>query len=190
MRTPPRAAVPEEQVQAIMAGMLEGGPSTTHALRLGVDSGGTNALGVPVLELVHVAIVPEGDRGGLSVDDAIRQMINGAVAQARRLGRVHVAAFALEAHQYTGMDADAGGPGAQRRAAELAAERRLEEHPDAQEVTLLYAACADGRRWHGVRWHGLGGHVDGPHVLAPRHVHQADTAHPFAASMRAAVSGR
>lgn len=34
----------------------------------------------------------------------------------------------------------------------LAREGRLEEHPRAGEVTTMYAACADGRRWHERRW--------------------------------------
>lgn len=31
-------------------------------------------------------------------------------------------------------------------------EGRLNEHPDAAEATVVYAACADGRRWRGKRW--------------------------------------
>lgn len=34
----------------------------------------------------------------------------------------------------------------------LLAESRLEEHPRAVEVTVVYAACRDGRRWRGRRW--------------------------------------
>lgn len=34
----------------------------------------------------------------------------------------------------------------------LHAERRLAEHPDGVEVTTVYAACRDGRRWGGVRY--------------------------------------
>lgn len=34
----------------------------------------------------------------------------------------------------------------------LRTERRLEEHPNAAEVTRVYAATPDGRRWTGERW--------------------------------------
>jgi hypothetical protein len=34
----------------------------------------------------------------------------------------------------------------------LIRENRLQEHPDAAELTMMYAACADGRRWTGRRW--------------------------------------
>jgi hypothetical protein len=34
----------------------------------------------------------------------------------------------------------------------LNAEGRLDEHPRAGEVTFVYAACSDGRRWRSRRW--------------------------------------
>lgn len=37
-------------------------------------------------------------------------------------------------------------------AEQLHREHRLSEHPDADEVTAVYGACRDGRRWYGQRW--------------------------------------
>ena len=35
---------------------------------------------------------------------------------------------------------------------QLIKEGRLSEHPDAAELTTVYAACRDGRRWRSARW--------------------------------------
>jgi hypothetical protein len=37
-------------------------------------------------------------------------------------------------------------------AKQLVQEGRLSEHPDVVEMTMVYGACRDGRRWRGQRW--------------------------------------
>ena len=71
-------------------------------------------------------------------------------------------------------------------------ERRLHEHPNAQEVTMVYAACRDGRRWRAKRF------LTGPEVepttdvrllLGPPRPHEAFDA-PWGRPLRALVGQR
>lgn len=50
---------------------------------------------------------------------------------------------------------------------QMAREHRLAEHPEHVEVTRLYAACRDGRRWTGSHWltGPRAGRIKGPSVL-------------------------
>jgi hypothetical protein len=100
------------------------------------------------MEVTVYAIVP--DETPTATMSLVRKVIATAAAQDVD---VLFAAVRLELWTVTlaGLDA--------RQMAEVGRfqrEERLREHPAATEITVVYAACHDGRRWGGVR------HLTGP----------------------------
>lgn len=88
------------------------------------------------------AVLPDGP----VVQELIASAVLSAGREARAAGeRVEFAALSEEAWVLAD-DADGAG----RRL--LEAGRPLGEHPRAEEVTVVYGACRDGRRWRGRRF--------------------------------------
>jgi hypothetical protein len=80
----------------------------------------------------------------------LRQFITASILSANaehtRRGDVPLfAALSQEAFIVETQDYDA-------RAIQLRRQGRLQDHPDAAEVTMVYGVCTDGRRWRGRRW--------------------------------------
>lgn len=87
------------------------------------------------------AIVPSGD-----VDPemfAAQVVVMAGVEEAKRDAKVIFAGISQEMLTVTEAD---------DLAKRLHRERRLSEHPNVVEATVLYAACRDGRRWRGIHW--------------------------------------
>ena len=112
-----------------------------------------NALGLPPRDKLHVtfyAIAPVATDG----DQYVAQAIRDVIAEAKHKAVLpYFAGLAMEVHSVE----DDGDEVTQNLARRLGADRRLPEHPRVVEVTWLYAACRDGRRWTGV------------HILTGRH---------------------
>lgn len=146
-----------------------------HSLVFSVadDFAGRTALGVIPSDKVEVrfhAIVPTVEVDG---DHFIAQTITRAIAEAQADKKVvHFAGLAIEANAVV----DDGSEVTENRARRLMADRKLQEHPAAIELTRLYAACRDGRRWTGEHYltGPKAGTIDGPHLrmggLAPEEV--------------------
>lgn len=81
-----------------------------------------------------------------SVDAMIAQSTLGALADATREGDiVHFAVLSQETWVVKSIDLD-------QARQERAKYATLAEHPDSMEVTMIYAAARDGRRWRGRRY--------------------------------------
>lgn len=83
---------------------------------------------------------------GPDPDQMIAGAILAAVDKARDAGKV-IAFVTLSQEMWT-----VGRQDWDEQAKLLHAERKLEEHPKAVEATIIYGACADGRRWRGRRY--------------------------------------
>ncbi len=77
----------------------------------------------------------------------IEQVIRTARLDAARQGRRAV--FAALGYEAWSLLPDTA---VDDRVRELAAAQRLQDHPAAFELTMVYAAHTDGRRWTGQRW--------------------------------------
>lgn len=123
----------------------------------------TSKLALSVYVIAPVYGEGEADRHRKTqgfIADALRD----AAAQT---GPAWVAAFTMEV---TRASVDNRDEAAENRLRRMEGDGQIHRHPSAAEQTLLYAACADGRRWHGV--HTLtgpqAGHLDGPHLIEGR----------------------
>lgn len=131
-------------------GTSEPGAAIHHLVLGTCDS--RNALGLPdtsKLALSVYAIAPVYGEGEADVHRKTQRFVADTLRDAAaKTGPAWVAAFTMEVNR-------------------LVFDGPLDRHPSAVEQTLLYAACADGRRWHGV--HTItgpqAGHLDGPHLL-------------------------
>jgi hypothetical protein len=118
-----------------------------HGLHVvALPDGAVGPLGVPSEEQLKVAVyaIMADVESGVPVEDFITRVITAAaVEHVGRGEQILFAALSQEMWAVVGPDA---------KAQELSAQGRLREHPRAGEVTVVYAACADGRRWRGRRW--------------------------------------
>lgn len=95
-------------------------------------------------EKTHLSVYAILPTGNVDPERFTMQVVVAAAVEADKRDNVIVfAGLSQEVFAVEGMD-DLG-----RR---LGAEHRLGEHPRAVEMTMVYAACRDGRRWTGVRW--------------------------------------
>lgn len=160
-----------------------------HYLVIGVWAGARSPLGLPRLTVTVGAIddTPNGDdwRPGVFIGKSII----GMTVEAMQTGPVVMAVLTRE---ILAAKLPAGAPASARAELDrLADAGRLQDSPFAEEVTVLYAAHADGRRWHGT--HRLtgpsAGQVDGPTGLRVGERHSSDQ-DPFHQMLRKAVGLR
>lgn len=135
-----------EDYLRILFGRSDPGDTIHHLLIASCPPEDRTALGgvqTDKLQLSMYAIAPVGP---IDVERFIAQSIRDAIAQQRRDGLVPY--FAGLAREMLHLDIE-GDEVAENRARRMRADGKLQDHPDAAEVTLLYAACTDGRRWVG-----------------------------------------
>jgi len=139
--------IPEDTITQHLDTLLtssEPGATMHHLHVIAAPTGAVGPLGLPdekQLDVTIYAIAPTED---VSVEEFIGKVVMAAAAEAHDKGtRVLFAGLSQEAYTVSPMD-DLG--------LRLVREGRLSEHPDAAEVTIVYAAAADGRRWRGRRW--------------------------------------
>jgi hypothetical protein len=135
-----------DQYLGAVFGTSEPGAELHHLLIAAAPAGATSALGgVPELGVHMHAIAPVGD-SSFDANRYVLQCLTAAFIEHRTNGRrVHFAALAMEQMAVLSDGTEA----TENQARLLAGEHRLREHPAAVEVTVLYAACSDGRRWIG-----------------------------------------
>lgn len=155
--------IPQDVIDGYLSslfGRSEPGQTMHHLLVATANPADGSVLGIPNLEVAVYAIAPTGD---VDAEQLLAETIMTAIVWARRKGAVvHFAGLAMEVYTI----ADDGNEVTENRARLLLAERRLQEHPDAVEMTRLYAACRDGRRWTGghILTGPKAGTVSGPHA--------------------------
>jgi hypothetical protein len=139
--------IPEEMIMAHLDTLLtssEPGASMHHLHVVAAPTGAVGPLGVPDEKQLAVkvyAIAPDGD---VEVERFIAKVIMAAAVEASEEGAVPLFA-GMSQEVWTVHPMDELG----RR---LAGQGRLHEHPDAAELTIVYGASRDGRRWRGRRW--------------------------------------
>jgi hypothetical protein len=145
-------SVPDDLIDKWLSHLLgqsSPGDVLHHLLVAVADPADQNAFGMPdpdKLQLKMYAIAPTG---GVDTDNFIAKQIIGATIEAtndRQL--IHFAALGVEYHRV--VMSDGGGDEVfENQVRRMQADRKLHEHPKAVEMTQLYAACRDGRRWTG-----------------------------------------
>lgn len=140
--------VADDVIDGYLNGLLTGSSpgASIHHLLLAVE--GRSPLGLPSgdVEVFMYAIAPVGP-AGFDAEGYVAQQVARAVEEHRGQRRVVAfAGLAMETFALTVSD-EAG----LREARRLQSQGRLQEHPDAAEATVLYAAVRDGRRWLGRR---------------------------------------
>lgn len=119
-----------------------------HSLH--VVSAPTGPLGIPNTDDLQVAIYAIApDETVPSIQMFIANVIAAAAIECRNEQRTVVwAGLSQEAWAVVTDDPASDALATQMRRNGVS----LENHPDATEVTIAYAAAADGRRWTGQRW--------------------------------------
>jgi len=140
------------------------GDTLHHLLIASAAPGSLGPLGVLDSDALKVtAFVIAPDESVESTERFVDKVIIAAAVEARKEGRViHFAGLTIEAHTVQlPEDVDERVENLARR---LDADGKLEEHPNAIEVTTLYAACGDGRRWVGTHYltGPEAGRIEGP----------------------------
>lgn len=166
--------IPDDVIERYLSnlfGTSDPGAALHHMLTASAVSNAHTALGLVdpgQLRMTFYGIAPDGN---MDTDQFIAQMIMSAVTEARRNEAViHFIGLARELYAII----DDENEVTQNLARRLKADRKLEEHPAAIEMTLLYAACSDGRRWTGEHFltGPKAGTIAGPHLrvgaLAPQ----------------------
>jgi hypothetical protein len=107
----------------------------------------TDALGLIPTDALKSALYAIDSVGETPPEALIAQTMTAAVVQRIENRELPVfAGLAIETHAVLKGPRDQA---AEQLARQLHGQRRLHEHPDVVEVTMLYAACIDGRRWTG-----------------------------------------
>jgi hypothetical protein len=160
--------IPDEVIERYLGtlfGNSEPGQTLHHLLFATADKADHTALGLPradKLKVTMYAIAPTAD-----VDAAqfVAQTIRKAIADVRQSQTLpYFVGLGMETHAVV----TDGNEVTENLARRLHADRQLQEHPAAVEVTLLYAACRDGRRWVGEHFltGDEAGRVVGPQLCA------------------------
>lgn len=141
--------ITDEQIGNYLAcvfGSSEEGAALHNMVFACVPAAHDTPLGLPGTGQLSVTIYAIAPTEDVDTESFIARTIRGATAEARRKNVVpYFAALGVEAH---GVPED-GDEVTENLARRLRADRKLQHHPRAVEVTLLYAACRDGRRWSG-----------------------------------------
>lgn len=142
--------IPDDLVGEYLAtlfGRSEPGDRLHHLLLATAEPDGHTALGLPDParhRVTFYAIAPDG--GDEDAELFVAKTITAAVVHAREAGATaYFAGLAMEVHAVV----DDGNEVTENLARRLHADRKLAEHPSVCEMTWLYAACRDGRRWTG-----------------------------------------
>jgi hypothetical protein len=124
------------------------GASIHHLLVASFDPSARNALGlVDDVDVTMYAIAPDSDKPEVFIAKALRA---AAVQQQRTARRMPwFAGLAIEAF---GLVDRPGDEVAENRARRMAFDGKLSDHPDAVEITTVYAAARNGLRWTGRRY--------------------------------------
>jgi hypothetical protein len=168
-------------IRAIFGQSVPG--ANLHSLLLARED--TNGLGLPAPVTEVIALAPAYDNA-LPVDGFVADAIRRCAHQPGKPAPL-LAALVME-NVMVPKDVD---DAAKALAAQLSRQGRLQEHPAALEITMLYAATADGRRFSGCQW--LTGpratQMEGPTVWA-RGTRGPQDRWPHAHLIRAAVGLR
>jgi hypothetical protein len=173
--------IPEEVIDGYLGNLLgtsEPGQTIHHLLLATADPADLTALGFPEPDKLEVSIYAIAPTGDVNADRFVAQTIAAAVTETQRSGAmVYFAGLAMEVHAVI---AD-GSEVTENLARRLQADRKLEEHPGVVEVTFLYAACRDGRRWTGrhVLTGPKAGAISGPTVRVGKLASQEDGQHQW-----------
>lgn len=176
--------IPDETVGRWL-GALFGSSSpgdALHQLLIAAAPRARTALGLPNLDDLKLSMYAIAPDKTVNTNKFIADVISQAMAEAaQNRAVIHFAGLAIEAH--------AAAPDDTTR--DLIRKRRLQDHPQAYEVTVLYAAASDGRRWTGV--HTLtgpnAGQVDGPTVIVGPVTHAELGTHPICRPLILAAVG-
>jgi hypothetical protein len=147
-----RATVAEDRIIKHLNMLLEDSePGATmhymHVLSAPPDAyGPLGPLGPPDESKIHATIYAIAPTPPVNVDDFCAQVIAAAAAEAHSKGEVPL--FAALSQEVWIVSSDGWDAEAER----LMKVGRLDEHPAACEVTVVYGAASDGRRWTGRRW--------------------------------------
>lgn len=154
-----RVTIPEELIMRHLDALMtdsEPGDRLHHLHVVSAPAGAIGPLGLPAesqLKTTIYAIAPTED---VDAEEFITTVILAAAAETRRDGTLALfAALNQQVWAVRPMD-DLG-----RR---LLRAGRLFEHPNVADLTVVYAACRDGRRWRGQRW------LTGPRAGTSEHV--------------------
>lgn len=152
--------IPQDVIDGYLSGVFgQSEPGAAlHRLLVATAPATSGPLGIPELAVTYYAIDASGDR---DPEGFIAKTIMASVVEAfEKSAVVHFAGLTME------VDSVDTGPSEREQVDALLAEHRLRDHPAAIEVTRLYAACRDGRRWVGEHFltGPRAGTVDGPHL--------------------------
>lgn len=141
------STIPEEMITSFINSMLDSEPGAVLHHMIVVAAPAFGPLGLPVEEKLKTSMYAIAPVGG-GVMALVRESIAKAFTDHHERGETILFA-ALSQETWT-----VDPPGTVEKAAaarRLHREGRLSEHPDAQEVTFVYAVCRDGRRWRAKR---------------------------------------
>lgn len=138
-------SVPDSDILGHLEWLLESSVpgSAMHHLVV-VSAAGVGPLGVAGPDQLGADVYAIAPVGPVDVEDFIERTIVSAAAEQAGQGRTMM--FAALGKEHWSVQAP------DVRARRLMAQGRLDEHPDAREVTSVYGACRDGRRWRSRRW--------------------------------------
>lgn len=141
--------IPDDLIDTYLTGLFgrsEPG-DVMHHLYVAAAEPSRNALGLVDPDKIHGTIYAIAPDETVDVNQFIAETIMGAKIEAHKNSRtIHFAGLAMEVHKAILPEDDEVAENLARR---LHADRKLAEHPTAVEVTRLYAASRDGRRWIG-----------------------------------------
>ena len=128
----------------------EPGAALHHLHVIAAPAGAVTPLGLPDPAALAVTVyaIAVTDDVNVTVEEFVAKVIaTAAVEAAKKDQSILFAGLAQEAWVVVKRDGKFDD-----LAMRLQSQGRLSEHPDASEVTVVYGACRDGRRWRGRRW--------------------------------------
>jgi hypothetical protein len=142
--------IPQDQIGTYLDalfGRSSPGQALHHALIAAAGPDDMTPLGAVDPDKLHTSFVTLAPVGAdINAETFVEQNLRRALTETRRAGRQAV--FVGLAMELVMVAAD-GNPVTEDLARLLTDDRRLHEHPAAHEITHLFAACRDGRRWTG-----------------------------------------
>lgn len=157
--------IPEEMIKSHLDWLMTGsepGAILHHLVTLTAPPGALSPLGLVDEKQLHTDIAALAPTEAVDVEQFIVTAIgNEKIRQHREGAQVVFAALGRE--DFTAPMDELG--------LQLRQQGRLQDHPEAAEVTRVYAVCRDGRRWRGQHWltgPRAGGTLDEPVMLVGR----------------------
>lgn len=143
-------SLPEDEIMKHLNHLLTSsspGDELHHLHVIAVPADAVGPLGTADRDKQHVsvyAIAADHASSGERPEQFVARTVMAAALHAAQAGQVVLfAGLTQEAWAVDPMD---------KLAVELQRKQRLDEHPNVGELTLMYAATRDGRRWRGRRW--------------------------------------